>query len=80
MAVGIAVVLPMINTYGIAVTNALCAVLVWISFGYVRRAPFAFFFSCHPDIDVVYQDPLLYHPVWGSYESVLRRWFFDRRN
>ena len=34
----------MINTYGIAVTNALCAVLVWISFGYVRCAPFAFFF------------------------------------
>ena len=39
-----------------------------------------FFFSCHPDIDVVYQDPLLYHPVWGSYESVLRCWFFDRRD
>ena len=38
------------------------------------------FFSCHPDIDVVYQDPLLYHPVWGSYESVLRCWFFDPRD
>ncbi|KIM49868.1 hypothetical protein M413DRAFT_117885 [Hebeloma cylindrosporum] len=33
MAAGIAVILPMINTYGIAVTNTLCAVLVWMSFG-----------------------------------------------
>ena len=44
MAVGIAVVLPMINTYGIAVTNALSALLVWISFGYVRCDPFHFLF------------------------------------
>ena len=36
MAGGTALVLPMINTYGIAVTNAVCAVMVWISFGYVR--------------------------------------------
>ncbi|KDR82154.1 hypothetical protein GALMADRAFT_135516 [Galerina marginata CBS 339.88] len=33
MAAGIAVALPMINTYGIAFTNAVCAVLVWIAFG-----------------------------------------------
>lgn len=50
MAAGIAVILPMINTYGIAVTNALCAAIVWISFGYVCCVPF---FLCHPDSDVV---------------------------
>ncbi|KAJ3513856.1 hypothetical protein NLJ89_g2715 [Agrocybe chaxingu] len=33
MAAGIAAVLPMINTYGIFMTNAVCAVLVWIAFG-----------------------------------------------
>ncbi|PPR07301.1 hypothetical protein CVT26_012420 [Gymnopilus dilepis] len=33
MAAGIAVVLPMINTFGIAVTNAVCAIIVWIAFG-----------------------------------------------
>ncbi|KAF8877738.1 MFS general substrate transporter [Gymnopilus junonius] len=32
MAAGIAVVLPMINTFGIAITNAVCAVMVWIAF------------------------------------------------
>ena len=36
MAGGRALILPMINTYGIAVTNGLCAVMIWISFGYVR--------------------------------------------
>ena len=35
VAMAVAVTLPMINSYGIVVTNALCAVLVWISFGYV---------------------------------------------
>ncbi|KAF8951951.1 major facilitator superfamily domain-containing protein [Flammula alnicola] len=33
MAAGIAIVLPMINTFGIAITNAACAILVWIAFG-----------------------------------------------
>ena len=36
MAAVIAVILPMINTYGILVANALCAVMVWVSFRYVR--------------------------------------------
>lgn len=35
MAAGISVVLPMIDAFGVAVTNALCAILVWVSFGYV---------------------------------------------
>ncbi|KAF8162629.1 major facilitator superfamily domain-containing protein [Crassisporium funariophilum] len=32
MALSIAAILPMINTFGIAVTNALCALVVWIAF------------------------------------------------
>ena len=35
VALAVAATLPMIDTYGILVTNALCAVLVWISFVYV---------------------------------------------
>jgi hypothetical protein len=35
VAIIVAVSLPMIDTYGIFLTNALCAVLVWISFRYV---------------------------------------------
>ena len=35
VALAVAATLPMINTYGILVTNALCAALVWISFVYV---------------------------------------------
>ena len=35
VALAVAATLPMINAYGILVTNALCAVLVWISFVYV---------------------------------------------
>jgi hypothetical protein len=38
VALAVAVTLPMIDTYGILVTNALCAVLVWISFMYVDRS------------------------------------------
>ena len=34
-ATGIAVILPMINAYGVAVSYALCALLIWISYGYV---------------------------------------------
>ena len=34
-AMAIAVTLPLIDTYGIAITHALCAVLLWLSFGYV---------------------------------------------
>jgi len=75
MAGGIALILPMINTYGIAVTNALCAVMVWISFGYVRSVLFFIAFL----IPTLCQASLLYHSVWGLDESVLRRWFFDRR-
>ena len=35
VAMATAVALPMIDMYGIVITNALCAVLVWLSFGYV---------------------------------------------
>ena len=35
VALAVAATLPMINAYGILVTNALCAALVWISFVYV---------------------------------------------
>ena len=35
VALAVAATLPMIDAYGILVTNALCAVLVWISFMYV---------------------------------------------
>ena len=34
-AMTVGVILPMIDTYGAAVTYLLSAVLVWISFGYV---------------------------------------------
>ena len=34
-AMAIAVILPMIDAYGIAVSYVLCAVLIWISCGYV---------------------------------------------
>ncbi|PPR00921.1 hypothetical protein CVT26_015531 [Gymnopilus dilepis] len=33
VASGISVVLPMINTFGIAITNSIFAILVWIAFG-----------------------------------------------
>ena len=36
IALSVAAFLPMINTFGIAVTNVLCAVLVWITFMYVN--------------------------------------------
>ena len=35
VALAVAATLPMIDTYGILLTNVLCAVLVWISFVYV---------------------------------------------
>ena len=35
IAMAIAVILPMIDTYGVAVSYALCALLIWISYGYV---------------------------------------------
>jgi hypothetical protein len=38
VALAVAATLPMIDAYGILVTNALCAVLVWISFMYVVRS------------------------------------------
>ena len=34
-AITVAVTLPMIDAYGAAVTYLLCAVLMWISYGYV---------------------------------------------
>ena len=34
-ATAIAVILPMIEAYGIAVSYVLCASLIWISYGYV---------------------------------------------
>jgi hypothetical protein len=36
IALSVAAFLPMINTFGIAVTNVLFAVLVWITFMYVN--------------------------------------------
>ena len=35
IALSVAAFLPMINTYGIAITNGMCSVLIWIAFGYV---------------------------------------------
>ena len=35
VAMTVAVVLPMIHTYGIAVSYTLCAVLIWVSYRYV---------------------------------------------
>ena len=35
VALAVAATLPMINTFGILVTHAVCAVLVWLSFVYV---------------------------------------------
>ena len=35
VAIAVAATLPMIDAYGIVVTNALCALFVWISFVYV---------------------------------------------
>ena len=37
VAMTVAIVLPMIFTYGIAVTYTLCAVLIWVSYWYVVR-------------------------------------------
>ena len=34
-AMGVAVILPMIDAYGIAISHVPCAVLIWISYGYV---------------------------------------------
>ena len=34
-AMTVAITLPMIDVYGAAVTYLLCAVLIWISYGYV---------------------------------------------
>ena len=35
VAMTVAVILPMIYAYGITVSYILCAVLIWISYGYV---------------------------------------------
>ena len=35
IALSVAAFLPMINTYGIAITNGTCVVLVSLAFGYV---------------------------------------------
>ena len=43
VAIAVAAALPMIDTNGIVITNLICAILVWISFGYV--IPFSFFFG-----------------------------------
>ena len=34
-AMMVAIILPMIDAYGAAVTYLLCAILIWISYGYV---------------------------------------------
>ena len=34
-ALAVAVILPMIDVYGVAVSYVLCALLIWISYGYV---------------------------------------------
>ena len=38
-AIAVAVTLPMIDAYGATVTYLLCAILVWISYGYVVVPP-----------------------------------------
>jgi hypothetical protein len=35
IAIAVVTFLPMIDTYGIVITNVLCAVFIWISFWYV---------------------------------------------
>ena len=35
IALSVASFLPMINTFGIAITNGICVVLIWITFWYV---------------------------------------------
>ena len=35
VAMTVAVILPMIHTYGIVVSYTLCAILVWVSYRYV---------------------------------------------
>ena len=35
VAMTVAIILPMIYTYGIAVSYTLCAVLIWVSYRYV---------------------------------------------
>ena len=43
IAMSVAAFLPMINNYGIAITNGMCAMLIWITFGYVVPSiPFFF--------------------------------------
>ena len=34
-AMAVAVILPMIDVFGVAVSYVLCALLIWISYGYV---------------------------------------------
>ena len=39
VAMTVAIILPMIYTYGIAVTYTLCAILIWVSYRYVKSFP-----------------------------------------
>ena len=39
VAMTVAIILPMIYTYGIAVTYTLCAILIWVSYRYVKLFP-----------------------------------------
>ena len=44
VAMTVAIILPMIYTYGIAVSYTLCAVLIWVSYRYVIVfIPYLFF-------------------------------------
>ena len=38
-AMTVAIILPMMYTYGIAVTYTLCAMLIWVSYRYVKPFP-----------------------------------------
>ena len=50
VASGISVVLPMINTFGIAITNSIFAILVWIAFGYF--SPLSWLFTSCTETNV----------------------------
>jgi hypothetical protein len=54
VALAVAATLPMIDAYGILATNALCAILVWISFMYVWSFQKFFFLLIIDILDLGY--------------------------
>jgi hypothetical protein len=50
VAMTVAIILPMIYTYGIAVSYTLCAVLIWVSYRYVIVLPKTKWIRCYNDI------------------------------